>query len=137
MCPKQSRVQSNAANPFGDETGILAGSHAPVSTAMAGEQELAGPLAGGLQIVINRLASLLAQFKSDRPPCFLLPDGCAICRVPTCGDILDPKGDDITTTKLAIDCQVEHGQIASAALYLELRPDRPDVLGSQRRLCAY
>jgi len=77
---------------------------------------------------------LLAQFKPDRPSGFLLPDGCAIRRISTCGDIFDPNGDDITTTKLAIDCQVEHGQVASAALYLELCPDRPNVLGSQRRL---
>jgi hypothetical protein len=47
MRPKQSRVQSNAAYPFGDETGILAGCHTAVRTA-AGEQELAGKFSGGL-----------------------------------------------------------------------------------------
>jgi hypothetical protein len=52
---------------------------------------------------------LLAQFKSDRPPGFLLPDGCAIRRVTAGGDILDPDGNDITPTKLAVDRQIEHG----------------------------
>src|SRR6202012_5603074 len=35
---------------------------------------------GGLWIIIDRLAGLLAQFKSDRPPGFLLPERCAIGR---------------------------------------------------------
>src|SRR6266853_5689127 len=55
--------------------------------------------------------------------------------ISACGDILDPNGDDITAAKLAVDCQIEHGQVASAAFDLEFRPDRPDMLGSQRRLC--
>jgi hypothetical protein len=32
------------------------------------------------------------------------------------GDILDPDSDDITATKFAVDCQIEHGQVASATL---------------------
>jgi hypothetical protein len=53
MCTKQSRVQSNAADPLRDEAGILSGRHAAVGAAMAGEQELAGSLLGGLQIIID------------------------------------------------------------------------------------
>jgi len=44
-----------------------------------------------------------------------LPDSCAIRRVAAPGDILDPDGEDIATTKLAVDCQIEHGEVASAA----------------------
>jgi hypothetical protein len=50
--------------------------------------------------VIDRLAGLLAQFKSDRPSRVLLPDSCAIRRVSTCSDIFDPDGDDVTATNL-------------------------------------
>jgi len=60
-----------------------------------------------------------------------LPDGCAIRRVSAGSDILDPDGDDITPTKLAVDCQIEHSQVASATFDLELRPDRPDMFGSK------
>jgi hypothetical protein len=70
MRPEQPRVQPNAADPFGDEASILACCHVAVRTATAGEQELAGSFAGGPQIVIDRLAGLLAQLKSDRPPSF-------------------------------------------------------------------
>src|ERR1700704_4758901 len=86
-------------------------------------------------IIIDGLAGLLAQFKSDWPPGFLLSDRCPIRRVPAGGDILDPDGDDITTAKLAVDRQIEHGEVASAAFDLEFRPDRPDVFGSQRWFC--
>jgi hypothetical protein len=73
--------------------------------------------------------------QSDRPPSFLLPDRCAIRRVSAGSDILYPDRDDITGTELAVDCQIEHGEIASAALDLELCADRLDVFGSQRWLC--
>src|SRR3977135_887749 len=64
---------------------------------------------------------------------FFLSDRCSIRRAPTGGDILDADGDDVTATKLAVDCQIEHCQVTSAAFDLKLRPYRPDVLGSQRR----
>ncbi|MGA2999597.1 hypothetical protein [Bradyrhizobium sp.] len=56
----KSRVQSNAADPLRDEAGILSGRHAAVGAAMAGEQGFAGSLVGGLQIIIDGLASLIA-----------------------------------------------------------------------------
>jgi hypothetical protein len=99
----------------------LACCHVAVRTATAGEQELAGSFAGGPQIVIDRLAGLLAQLKSDRPPSFPLPNSCAIRRIAAGGDILDPDGDGIAATKLAVDCQIEHGEVASASFDLELR----------------
>jgi hypothetical protein len=98
-------------------------------------KKLAGSFVGGLEIVIDCLTGLLAQFKSDRPSGFLLSDGCAIRCVPAGSDILDPYGYDIAAAKLAVDRQIEHREVASAALDLEFCPDRPDVFGSQRWLC--
>jgi hypothetical protein len=46
MGTKQPRVLPNTSDPLGDEAGILASGHAAISTAMTGEQELAGSLAG-------------------------------------------------------------------------------------------
>src|SRR2546430_11779204 len=136
MRPKEPWVQYEASDPLRYEARILAGRHAGVRAATTCEQELAGPLVGGFQIVIDGLAGLLAQFKSDGPPGFLLSDGCAIRRVSAGSDILDADGDDIAPTKLAVDCQIEHSQVASATLDLEFRPDRPDVFGTQWRLCS-
>jgi hypothetical protein len=44
-------------------------------------------------------------------------------------------GDHITTAKHAVG-QVEQGKVTSASFDLEFRPDRPDVFGAQRWLCA-
>ena len=48
MRPEQPWVQPDASDPLRHEPGILARCHMAVSTATAGEQELARPLAGGL-----------------------------------------------------------------------------------------
>src|SRR6266851_4206197 len=77
----------------------------------------------------DALTGLFAQLESDRPAGFLLSDSSAIRRVSAGSDILDPDGDDITATQLAVDRQVEHGEVASAAFDLKFRPDRPDVFG--------
>jgi hypothetical protein len=53
-----------------------------------------------------------------------LPDGCAIRGVAAGSGILDPDGDDITATKLAVDGQIKHGKVANSTLNLELRPNR-------------
>jgi hypothetical protein len=54
-------------------------------------------------MIIDCLARLFAQFKSHGSTSFLLSDRCAIRRVPTGCDILDPDGDDVAATKLAVD----------------------------------
>src|SRR5260370_2980911 len=83
-------------------------------------------------MIVDGLAGLLTQFKSDGPPSFLLSNRCAIRRVAAGGDILDPDGDDVTAAKLAVDRQIEHREVANSAFDLQLRPDRPDVFSSQR-----
>jgi hypothetical protein len=77
---------------------------------------------------------LFAQSKPYRPPGLRLSYRCTIRRVPARSDILDPDCDNVTTTKLAVDRQIEHGKVASAAFDLEFRPDRPDVFWSQQWL---
>jgi hypothetical protein len=73
-------------------------------TATAGEQELAGLPVGGLQIVIDGLAGLIAQFKPDWPSRFLLADGCPVRRVAAGSDILDPDSNEVAASKLAVNC---------------------------------
>src|SRR5215216_1954630 len=68
------------------------------------------------------------------PPSFLLSNRCAIRRVAAGGDILDPDCDDVAAAKLAVDRQIEHREVANSTFDLELRPDRPDMFRSQRRL---
>jgi len=94
--------------------------HAAFCTAATSEQELAGPLVGDFQIVIDGLAGLFGQFKSDWPSRLLLSQP---LHGPPCiarSDILDLDRDDVTATELAVDRQIEHGEVPSAAFDLEL-----------------
>jgi len=136
VCSENPWIQPNAANPLRNEARILMCCHAVFGTTTTCEQELAGPFVGGLQIIIDRPAGLFAQFESDRPSGLLLSDRCAIRRVSARSDILDFDCNDVTSTKLAVDRQIEHGKVPSATFDLKFRPDRPDVFGSQRRLCS-
>jgi hypothetical protein len=135
MRSKTPCIEPNAIDPLRNETRVLACRHAVFGTTVTREQELAGFLVGSLEIIINRLAGLFAQFKSDWLSGLLLSYCCASRRVSALGDILDFDRDDVTAAKLAVDCQIEHGKIANATLDLEFRPDRPDMFRAQRRLC--
>src|SRR5258708_12742047 len=85
--------------------------------------------------MMGRWVGLFGQFKPEGPGSFLLPDRCAIRRVAAGSDILDPDGNDVAATKLAVDCQIEHGEVTNSAFDLELRSNGPDVFWTQRRLC--
>jgi hypothetical protein len=135
MRSEQPRVQSGAPDPLRYKASILAGRHIGLGTTTTREQELAASFVGGFWVIIDGLAGLLAQFKSDGPASFLLSNRCAIRRVAAGGDVLNPDGNDVTAAKLAVDCQIEHREVANSAFDLELRPDRPDMFRSQRRLC--
>jgi hypothetical protein len=54
--------------------------------------------------------------------------------VAAAGDVLNPDGYDVTATKLAVDREIEHGEVTNAAF--DMGPYRPDVFRPQRRLCA-
>ena len=106
MGPEEVRVQPNARDPLGDEPRILPGRHAQSRTP-AGEQKFTRPSARNSQIVVDCLTSLFRQFELDWPPRFLLPHRRPIDRVPVRCNIIDFDSDDVATTELAVDRQVE------------------------------
>jgi hypothetical protein len=55
-------------------------------------------LAGGFQVLVDRLPSLLCQFELDWLASFPLPHCGALERIAVRCDILDPEGDDIAAT---------------------------------------
>ena len=63
MGPKQPRVQSGASDPLRNKASILAGRHSGLGTTTTREQELAGSFVGGLEVIIDGLAGLLAQIQ--------------------------------------------------------------------------
>src|SRR3981189_1908481 len=74
MRSKQPRVQPNATDPARDEAGVLPRGHALPRAMSPDEQEFARLLAGGTNVVINRLPGLLGHLESNRLTGLLLPD---------------------------------------------------------------
>lgn len=70
MSTIQPWIQTGAPDPLRDKPSILAGRHLTFGTTTACEKELARPFVSGLQVVVDGLASLFAEFKSNRPPSF-------------------------------------------------------------------
>jgi hypothetical protein len=88
--------------------------------APAREQEVAGFPAEGPQVLIEGLPRLLGQFELDGTSGFPLPDAAASDRYAVRGDILDLDADHITAAELAVDRQVEHGEVSDPAIDSEL-----------------
>ena len=76
--PYVKRQKNDAADA---EARILSRCHAVLQPTTPCEQELARLFAGGLKIIIDRLAGLFGQFKSDWSSGLLLPHSCPVGRV--------------------------------------------------------
>jgi hypothetical protein len=133
---KEARVQTNAGNPFGDHPGVLPRRYRHVPTSTAAKEVLAWFLIGGSDIIIDRLAGLLCHLEPDRLAGLPLAHGCPIDRMTMRSNVLDPQADNVASSELAIDGQIEHREVACAPSDLQLGTDRPDVLRPERRLGA-
>ena len=79
---------------------------------------------------------MIGEFEAHWPARLFLANCGAVERVSAGGDILDTDGHDIAAAELAVDREVEEGQIAFAVLDLKPRPDGPNLAGPQRWLWA-
>ncbi|MCK1495246.1 hypothetical protein IVB14_33775 [Bradyrhizobium sp. 180] len=87
-------------------------------------------------MVIEGLAGRLGKLEFDGTTGLLLADTGSIGRIAAGCDIIDFEGDNVATTKFAIDSDVEQRQIANPTFDLELCSNGPDVLGTEWRLRA-
>ena len=70
------------------------------------------------------------------PTCFSLAHCCPVEGVAIGRHVLHAQSNEIATAQLAVDCQIEHRQVACALRELQLGADRPNMRGPQRRLRA-
>ncbi len=52
------------------------------------------------------------------------------------GDVAHPQADEIAAPKLAVDGQIEHGEVTDRMGILEVDADGPNVFGLERWLLA-
>jgi hypothetical protein len=140
LCPPErvraefQRVEADTGDPLADEARILSGRQSTSRTTASGEQELAGLPVRYAQVVVEGLARLFRQFEPDWAASFLLPDSRAVETVPIRGDVIDAHRHDVAASKLAVDREVEQGEIACSSFNMQFRSYRPDMAGPKRRL---
>ena len=78
---------------------------------------------GSSEVVIDSLPGLLGEFEPDGLSSLPLAHGGAINDITTGSNIFDLQGDDIASTLLAVDGEIEHRQVTHLASNLQLCPD--------------
>src|SRR5438067_2964581 len=84
-----------------------------------------GFLIGGSDVSVDRLSGLLRDFEPDRLAGLPLAHGRSGDRRTMRSNVLHPQADDVASSELAIDGQIEHGQVACSPRDLQLGVDRP------------
>jgi hypothetical protein len=73
---------------------------------------------------------LAADFEQDRSPCLFLDHGATVSDPAAGTYVVDLQTDDIATSELAVDREVEQGKISFPALQLKPNPNGPDIFSS-------
>jgi len=123
MRSEEAGVKPNGANPLGDQPRVLPRCHAPIAATAARKEELAGLFAGRSEIRIERLTCLLRQLEPDWPSRLFLPHGCAIDGMPVWRHIFHFQADHIAAAEFAVNCEIEHRQVALSAFDLQFGAD--------------
>ena len=89
--------------------------------------------AGTAHQVRHRVSRLLGDLELDRPLGFLLEYNPAMAHAATMGNVSNPDFDQITSSQLTVDGQVEQSQITMAVGQLKPNSDGPDLLELERR----
>jgi hypothetical protein len=86
--------------------------------------------------VLQRGSSLFRDLELNRTTGLVLDDRRSISQATAGGDVVDPKADEVAAAKLAVDGEVEHRQIAFAALHLKSNTNGPNLFRPQKTLLA-
>lgn len=114
------RVEPDAGDPFPNQPGVLPGAKSAIAPR---QQKLAWFPSGHTQVLIYSLARLLGYLELNRPAGLLLPHDRPVKRIAIGRHIIDADSNHIASAQLAIDRQVEQGQVAPAALKLKFGPE--------------
>jgi hypothetical protein len=84
----------------------------------------------------HSLTGLLCKLELNGTACLPLHDRGLGSHSPTEGHIINPESNEVTSSHLAVEGQVEQGQIPDAMSDLEPEPNGPDLFSFERRFGA-
>src|SRR5262245_57741569 len=131
MSGKLARVETDAADPLGDQPRILARRQRPIEVPATWEQVVASLAIGVAKVVIEGLPRRLGQLKANGPAGLPLSDsGPVLCVAVGC-HISDAEADEVAATQFAVYSEVEQRQVPHALLQSQFGADRPDLTPPQ------
>jgi hypothetical protein len=115
-----------------DDPSVLSRRDMRLVTEAAREMELTARWRGVAKPIADCRPGLLGNLELDRPAGFLLNNSSAVANMPSFAYVVDPEPHKVAAAQLAIDREIEQGEVAALVFELESDPDRPDLLGLER-----
>src|ERR1700732_1953485 len=75
--------------------------------------------------IMDRGPGLFHDFELDRSPCLFLDHGATVSHPAAGAYVVDLRADEIATSELAVDREVEQGKISLPTLQLNPNPNGP------------
>ena len=119
-------IESEPSDPTMDESRILTGRDVLKSADPTFEQERRTAFTTGEQR-LDRRECLLGDPELNRTTRLLLDDGGSIPHAVSGAHIIDAQANEIACSQLAVDAEIEQGEITGRARHFEPHPIRPDV----------
>jgi hypothetical protein len=119
-----------------DDASVLPGREVRSGSETAREQVALVPEFDFRQPITDRGPGLLHDFELDRSPCLFLDHGATVSHPAAGAYVVDLQADEIATSELAVDREVEQGKISFPAPQLKPNPNGPDIFRLERALLA-
>src|SRR5215475_5775743 len=136
MCGKLARVETDAADPFGDQSRILSRRQRPIEVPATWEQVVASLAIGVAKVIIEGLPRRLGQLKANGPAGLPLSDIGPVLGIAVGCHISNAEADEVAATQFAVYREVEQCQVPRALLQIQFGADRPDLTRPQGWLWA-
>jgi hypothetical protein len=119
-----------------DDASVLPSREVRSGSETAREQVAPVPEFDLRQPIMDRGPGLLHDFELDRSPCLFLDHGATVSHPAASAYVVDLQADEIATSELAVDREVEQGKISFPTLQLKPNPNGPDIFRLERALLA-
>jgi hypothetical protein len=98
----------------------------------AREEKVIGLKPCDLDPLLHSFTGSCSDFKLDGALSLVLHHDSARCNLLTVADVPNFEGNEVTTTKLAVDAKVEESKLANAIFYLKAHAQSPDIFELER-----
>jgi hypothetical protein len=136
VCAVRRTIEAGALDPTMDDAGVLPCREMRPQPETAWKQVSTSTSVKGSQPLADRAPGLFCDLELHRPAGFFLDHGRSLANPPAGAHLIDPHPNEVATSELAVDGQIEHRKIALAVLQLQANTNCPDILRLQRTLLA-